>query len=485
MGRQVMGVQAITGVELDDERCDLDERPSWYGGGGCGLGEPHGRSRLERAGFLQLAYRIVTGAGGPLIRAYLRRRMATGKEDPLRHGERLGVASLPRPAGPVVWFHAASIGESVSILALIRHLLEAAPSLAILVTTGTVTSAAVMTRRLPAGAVHQYVPVDRTAYVERFLDHWRPDLAIWIESELWPNLLWSIGRRGIPAALVNARMSDHSFANWRRVPGFVAPLLARFRVCLAQTDDDAARLRQLGAAGVVCVGNLKFSADPLPADAQVLATLGQAIGSRPVWLLASSHPGEDEIALAVHRRLSAALPDLLTVIAPRHPHRGGAIAELAAAAGLTVGRRSKQSLPGAGDAIHVADTVGEMGIWYRLVPVVCIGGSLVRHGGQNPIEPAQLGCAILFGPHMHNFVAIADELAAAGGCWPVANEDGLAEGVRALLGDPERQRWLASAARVVTERHRQVVERALAALAPVFAEAGLPLAPVVPAAPAA
>lgn len=423
---------------------------------------------------LQNLYRGLTHLGGPAIRLYLARRRAAGKEDPIRQGERLGRTSQPRPAGRLVWFHAASIGESLSILVLVDRLLKLSGDIRVLVTTGTVTSAELMGRRLPPRAIHQYVPVDRPSYVRRFLDHWRPDLVLWIESEIWPNLLWEIGRRHIPAALVNARMSTTSFQRWRRVPGFIGPLLAPFRLCLAQTEVEAERLRLLGARTVRCVGNLKFSAEPPPAPAEALAALRQACGARPVWLFASSHPGEEEIAARVHAVIAARLPDLLTVIVPRHPHRGTAVVNLLAARGLSAARRAAEALPGPGDAVYVADTVGEMGLFYRLAPVVCVGGSLVAHGGHNPIEPAQLGCAVVYGPHMTNFPEITAELEAAGAAWPVADGDRLADAVEHLLTtDPDRQR-LADAALGVAERNRRMVDAALDALTPVLVAAGLP-----------
>ncbi len=422
---------------------------------------------------LQTLYRGLTRIGGPAIRYYLRCRQRAGKEDPTRQDERLGIPSRPRPAGPLVWFHAASVGESLSILILVNRLIGADPRLQILVTTGTVTSAQLMAQRLPERAFHQFVPVDRPGYVARFLDHWHPDAALWVESEIWPNMLWEIGRRRLRAVLINARMSERSFQRWRHVPGFIGPLLGAFRVCLAQTAADAARLRQLGAGDVRTTGNLKFSSEPPPAAAAPLAALSEAVAGRPVWLFASSHPGEDALAAAVHLTLSARLPGLLTVIAPRHPHRGRDIQALLTGQGLTAGRRSAGALPAPGDAAYVADTLGEMGVLYRLAPVVCVGGSLVPHGGQNPIEPAQLGCALLFGPYMGNFAEVAAELVDAGAAWSVRDGAGLADAVGRLLDDPDRRRRLAEAAGRVTTRHRQVVSVALAALAPVLAEAGI------------
>jgi len=422
---------------------------------------------------LQSLYRGLTSIAGPAVRLYLHRRRAAGKEDPQRQGERLGHASRPRPDGPLVWFHAASVGEANSILVLVDRLLERAPDLTVLLTTGTVTSAALMGRRLPERAIHQYVPVDLPDAAARFLDHWRPDLVLWIESEIWPNLLGAIRARRIPAALVNARISARSFARWRRAPGFIGGLLGTFRVALAQTDGDAERLRALGAGTVSCVGNLKFSAAPPPADPAQLDALRAAVSGRPLWLLSSSHPGEDEVAAAVHEALAGGLPGLLTVVVPRHPHRGPDIAQALRARGLTVARRAEGFLPGPQDAVYVADTMGELGLFYRLAPVVCMGGSFVNHGGQNPVEPAQLGCAVLYGPHMWNFAEITDRLEAAGGAVPLPDAADLAPNVRRLLTDEaERARVVAGAA-TVTEHNRRVVDRVLDVLAPLLDEAGV------------
>ena len=422
---------------------------------------------------LQSLYRGLTTVAGPAVRLYLDRRRAAGKEDPVRQAERFGAPSRPRPAGRLAWIHAASVGEANSVLVLVTKLLEREPGLTVLMTTGTVTSAELMARRLPERAIHQYVPVDLPGAVDRFLDHWRPDMVLWTESEIWPNLLAAIRARGIPAALVNARMSKRSFARWRYASGLIGPLLSTFQITLAQTEGDGERLRRLGARGVASVGNLKFSAEPPPAPADQIAALEAARGGRPLWLLASSHPGEDEIAASVQESLAPRLPGLLTVVVPRHAHRGAAIADLMRGRGLPVSRRSDGALPGAADAVHVADTMGELGLFYRMAPVVCMGGSFVPHGGQNPVEPAQLGCAVLYGPHMWNFDEITHQLEAAGGALPVADGAALAEAVGRLLADGEaRARIVAGAARV-TEDNRRIVDRALDVLGPVLGAAGI------------
>ncbi|HSK41677.1 MAG TPA: 3-deoxy-D-manno-octulosonic acid transferase, partial [Arenibaculum sp.] len=364
---------------------------------------------------LQTIYRGLTDLGGPAIRLLVARRRAAGKEDAARQSERFGVPSRPRPAGRLIWCHAASVGESLSVLTLVRHLLASYADVSILVTTGTVTSASLMVQRLPERAFHQYVPIDRMPWVRRFLDHWRPDFVLWTESEIWPNLLSEVRRRGMPAALVNARISGRSYRNWRYFPGFAGSLLGAFGLCLAQTETEAERLRRLGASDVRCLGNMKYSADPLPDGGSGTQPLRAAIAGRPAWLLASSHPGEEAIAAEVHRRLADSVPGLLTVIAPRHPDRGKDIAAELTRLGFAVARRAPGDVPGTGDQIYLADTLGELGMLYRLVPVVCIGGSLVPFGGHNPIEPAQLGCVLVYGPHMTNFAEITAELEAEGG----------------------------------------------------------------------
>jgi 3-deoxy-D-manno-octulosonic-acid transferase len=422
----------------------------------------------ERRPFLLGLYAGLLEAGAPLLDLYLARRMRSGREDAKRFDERRGIASAARPQGFLIWFHAASVGESMSMLRLLDRLLEERRGVHILVTTGTVTSAAMVADRLGERVIHQYVPVDRSAWVERFVEHWRPDCAVWIESEIWPNLLHAIARRRIPAALVNARMSERSHRRWSMARASIARLLSTFDLCLAQTEQEATRLGELGARDVRYVGHLKFAADPLPADPAALAALHEAVGNRPLWVLASSHAGEDELAVAAHKQLMQRFPKLLTVIVPRHVKRGSEIASLAAAAGLTASLRSAGLPPGPTDAVYVADSMGELGLWYRLTSIACIGGSLVPVGGHNPIEAAQLDCALLYGPHMFSMSGIAAELQAENAAIVVDGEEKLAEAVGRLLEDPPAAQAMAAAGRHVAERNRHVLDRAFAALDPLI-----------------
>lgn len=411
-------------------------------------------------------YRAAAGIGGPLIRGYLALRRARGKEDRARFSERLGVAGRARPDGPLIWAHAASVGESLSLLPLIERLVAAWPRLNVLVTTGTVTSARLIADRLPVNAFHQYVPVDRLPYVRRFLDHWRPDLALWTESEFWPNLITETRARDIAMVLVQGRVSPRSFAGWRRFAGLIRDLLGGFEACLAQTETDAGRLRDLGATNAKYVGNLKFSVPPLPADEAELKRLRAALGDRPRWLAASTHAGEEAMAAQVHGKLKPRHPGLLTIIVPRHPDRGGEIAGALRAAGLDVARRAAVQQITADTDVYLADTLGELGLFYRLAGVAFMGKSLVPLGGQNPIEPARLGCAIVHGPHMMNFEDVVARLQVADAALRVADGDALADAVAALLADPAERQRLAAAAESFAAAEAGAADAVVAELEP-------------------
>lgn len=410
-------------------------------------------------------YRGLTSLGGPLIRRYLDGRLRRGKEDPARFAERLGRPGLPRPQGPLLWLHAASVGESLSLLPLVERLLAARPGLSVLVTTGTVTSAKLMAERLPAGAFHQYVPVDRPAFVRAFLDHWRPDMALWAESEFWPNLLVETRRRAVPLVLVQGRISPRSFKGWRRVPGFIARLLSCFTLCLGQTEGDAQRLRALGAKTVRCLGNIKLAAPPLPGDEAALAELREIVGSRPLWLAASTHAGEEALAGRVHHRLAARFPGLLTVIVPRHPQRGAEVRAELAGLGLAAALRSAGEAP---QDAYIADTMGELGLFYRLAPIVFMGKSLLAEGGQNPFEPARLGAAVLFGPRMSNFPDMAPRMLEAGAAEEVADEAALAEAVARLLAHTDLLARRRAAALAWAEGEAGALEAVADALLPLL-----------------
>jgi 3-deoxy-D-manno-octulosonic-acid transferase len=420
-------------------------------------------------------WRMAASLAIPLLPWHLSRRASRGKELadrlPERHGE--GAA---RPPGRLLWLHAASVGEARSVLPVIEALAEAAPDLHLLVTTGTVTGAETLMRHLPpalshptldgfARVAHRFLPLDVPRWVDRFLDGWRPDAGALVESELWPNLLDAARRRGLPMALVNARISPRSFARWRRFPGTAREILGGFRLVLARTEEDRARLRSLGAAAAESWGDLKASAPPLPVDPAALERLRRLLGGRPVFLAASTHAGEEALVLEAHARLAATRPDLLTVLVPRHPDRGASVADLAAQAGLAVARRSAGGAPEPPIEVYVADTLGELGLFYRLASVALVGGSLVRHGGQNPLEAARLGCPILLGPHTINFTEPVARLLESGGALRVAAEAGaLAEQVEAVLSNRGRTRAMVAKAAMVAEGQAGLPGQVAAAL---------------------
>jgi 3-deoxy-D-manno-octulosonic-acid transferase len=411
-------------------------------------------------------YAALTRPLAPVATAYLAQRRKRGKEHPIRFRERRGLASATRPDGPLVWIHAASVGEATAVLGLIEHLLESRPNLEILVTTGTVTSARLLETRLPARARHQFVPADLPSWTARFLRHWHPDLALWVESELWPNLAFATHARGIPMVLVNARLSARSYRGWRRWPGLIGRVLGAFDLCLAQDKDQAERFRSLGARQVAAVGDLKATAPALPFDPRGLSGLRDAIGSRPLWLAASTHAGEEEIAARVHHKLAAQHPELLTIIAPRHPARAASIGAMLARQGLRTARRALADPLTCETQVYLADTMGELGLFYRLAEIAFVGGSLVAKGGHNPFEPARLGCAVLHGPDMSNCAALAAALAAVNAAQTVSGGAALAQAVSALLADPRLRAERAAAAIRVAAAGLGVLDAVLERLAP-------------------
>lgn len=414
------------------------------------------------------AYRALTSAVQPLAPALLAYRARQGKEDAARSGERLGHASIARPEGPLIWLHAASVGETAAIARLIGELKARRPGVSLLLTTGTITSAKLAASRLGDSVIHQYAPVDGPDIVARFFDHWRPQLGLLIESEIWPNLIEAAQAREIPLALLNARMSERSFRGWRRRPAMARALFSKFAVVLAQTEMLSRRFLRLRANTVQITGNLKYDAAPLPVDPAAAAALRAAIGSRPVLVAASTHPGEEALLGEAMQRLRAGWPGLLSILAPRHPERGSAVAELLRGLHLAVSQRSTGVLPAASDDVYVADTLGELGLFYANAPVAFIGGSLVPHGGQNPIEAIQLGAGVISGPHWANFEEVYGTLLRKGGCRKVSDPAELAGAVGDLMSDPAKLEAMRMNASKVVAGFAGALGRTLAAIEPLL-----------------
>lgn len=412
-------------------------------------------------------YRAASRAADPVANFVLKRRLKSGKEDPERIDERRGVASRERPVGPLVWIHGASVGESLSVIPLVQRLLELHPDLNFLVTTGTVTSAKLMSERLPQRAFHQYIPLDHPDFVSAFLEHWRPDAAVFVESEFWPNLILGARRKVSSMALVNGRISPQSFNDWKRQPNTIRYILSSFDTIIAQDYQNANRLVELSGGKVEMFGNLKNAAPALPAKEEHIATLRAAIGDRPVWLAASTHPGEETVVLNAHKVLQKEFPHLLTIIAPRHPTRGEEAKDIALEMSLRPAQRSARD-PITDDVdTYIADTLGELGIFYRLCDIAFVGGGVTPKGGHNPLEPARLGVAILHGPHTFNFVETYRNMRNVGGAALVRNDRELATAVRRLLADKKTRETMSSAARAAAEADAErVLSEICAALAP-------------------
>jgi 3-deoxy-D-manno-octulosonic-acid transferase len=410
------------------------------------------------------AYRTLSAMATPFTPLFLARRLQRGKEHRLRLPERRGISTVARPAGPLVWVHGASVGELLSVLPLVERI--RARELNVLVTSGTVTSSGLMEQRLPRGVIHQFVPLDVPMYVRRFLEHWQPDLALFVESELWPNILIETSTRGVPMIMVNGRMSENSFKRWRYLPKTIVGLLTRLDLCLTRSAADADRFGALGALHVVTAGDLKLDGPAPPADTTKLTALQKAIAGRPLIAAASTHAGEEAAVIDAHQRLRGNFPGLLSLIVPRHPERGAGVVEIVRAVGLKTKLRSRGELPDAATDIYVMDTMGELGLVYRLAPVVFVGGSLVKHGGQNPIEPAKLGAAILHGPYVWNFAEIYGALDRARGAELVSESSKLTAAFGALIAQPAACVTVADAARATVEGLSGGLERTLQSLDP-------------------
>ncbi len=388
-------------------------------------------------------YRLGGVLGYPLLWAILQYRKHKGKEERGRIGERFGRSGRIRPDGPLVWVHAASVGETLAVTQLIEEIRGC--GLSILLTTGTVTSARLAAERFGDDVIHQYVPIDAIPAVSRFLDYWRPDLAVNVETEVWPVTIGELARRKIAQIIVNGRISDRSFERWMHRRELARSLFSRFSLVMAQTDLDAERFSDLGALHVTVTGNLKVDRDAPPADDHLVRTLREAIGERPVWAAISTFDGEEKIAADVHVALRGKHRGLLTVIVPRHPDRGDVLAGLFAAKGLNVCRRSLGEIPVEETDILLGDTMGDMGLYLRLTEIAFVGRSLVAKGGQNPLEPAMLGAAVITGPYIDNFRDTYRQLRQRGAVRTVEGPEALMQSVDFLLSDRDARGLMISA----------------------------------------
>lgn len=427
---------------------------------------------MAGAALVRAAYATLGVGITPALTLWLKRRIVRGKEDAARQGERFGFTSISRPNGTLVWLHAASVGEVQSVLTLVRALLATHPAIHVLITTGTLTSAALVAQQNISRTIHQFVPVDTYPAVRRFIKHWQPDVALWVESEFWPQLLWQAQRQHIPMLLINGRVAQNTYENWKRWPNTIRSLLHSFCSIYAGSSDDAVRLKALGAANIHDVGNIKFDAEPLACDESMLQQFVQQCAGRRVFLAASTHANEEQLIAQVHRNVAQQCSNLLTIIVPRHAARGAKITADLRAQGLTIAQRSMGDGITKKTNIYVADTMGELGLFYRAAEIVFMGGSLIAHGGQNPLEAARLNNAILTGPHTHNFTAMIARFSSANAMRVVANSAALCAELSVLLADDTARQTLAKNARHVVDQSRGASDMILQHVGELIARSG-------------
>lgn len=406
-------------------------------------------------------YQLFSVISLPYWRWYLKKRLERNKEDPARYTEKLGNWQLHRPGGKLIWLHCASVGELLAVLPLLNAAAEKWPQVHFLVTTVTLTAANIFARQNLGNAIHQFAPIDSYFVAQKFFKYWQPDLAIFTESELWPNLI-NNAHKQCPVILLNARMSDPSYKKWQRCPSLVKQMISKFHLVLASSKIDAEKYALLGAQNILTFGNIKEAAPPLPCNEELFQELQASCKGRTLWLASSTHNGEEEFILTAHKALQERFPDLLTIIAPRHPTRGPELQELARKFSLHSVLRSAKDLPQSDTQVYIADTIGELGILYRLSKVVYIGGSLIQHGGQNAMEPARLNCAIITGPHTFNFIESIANLKEVGGIIEVHNQEELTQNVANLLQDANlRQKLQANAGQVMAQK-QSILENVMA-----------------------
>ncbi len=415
-------------------------------------------ARTASPTLLFYCYRLLTGLIAPLAYRKVAAKLDAQGVSRSRQRERLGYASLPRPVlaenAPLIWFHGASVGESLAAITLINKLKPLLPEARFLLTSGTATSASMALKRLPQGCQHQFAPLDTSRSVGRFLTHWRPDAGIFVESELWPITLAAAKASGTRLALVNARLSARSVKSWRNKLPTARYILGLFDLLLTQNEQVAQDLLSLGARAerVFPSGNLKAGAAALPQDPALLREMQTALSGRPLWIASSTHVGEEEVVLAAHKQLLQKHPDLCLLLAPRHPERAAEVCARIAEAGLSYAQRSTDGTLTQDTQVYLADTLGELGSWYALSPVVFLGGSLLPIGGHNPFEVAQAGATVLTGPGYSNFTETFPPMIAAGGALEVTDAATLAEAMALWLDEPEQLASARFAARDFVEK---------------------------------
>lgn len=403
-------------------------------------------------------YRKLTALSEPVLQNLLQKRLAKGKEHPERIQERRGVASRMRPEGKLLWIHGASVGESLSALPLLNTLKARLPDWHFLVTTGTVTSADILSKRLPSWAIHQFIPLDHPVWVAKFLDHWKPDAVVWLESELWPNMLHEFSARNIPAGLINARMRPKTFAKWQYAKGLAGKMLGAFTFILVGARDYTEYFRSLGGRNISYVGSLKFGARALPVDPEKLAELKTQIDGRSCLGFLQTHPTEEVLAAQTYAELKKSVSDLLVIVAPRKNTRGSEIKQELEALGYKTALRTANEKITPQTDIYIADTIGEMGLWYSLCPIAIIGGSFIPFGGQNPLEGTHFGTAIFYGTGMFNFPELCAVLEEGKAAKMIPTREALLPALKELYENPQALQDMRAASLSLAEQNHAVID---------------------------
>lgn len=413
---------------------------------------------------LNKVYRALSYAAEPFLKIHVIKRIKKGKEEAERINERFGISSLSREEGALIWLHAASVGESLAALPLISKIIEEY-KVKVMVTTGTVTSAKLMKDKLPVGAFHQYIALDNPKWVRNFLNHWKPSLVLWTESEFWPNILTEIKERKIPALLLNVRISGKSYNKWKFAKGFISEILEAFSLCMGPRTE-IEKLIQLGAKNAQVCDNIKYCTKAQAFSEDSLNELQKSIGSRHIVLWSSTHRGEEDIAVSIHKELLKDFPDIMTIILPRHPNRKEEIKELLAKSGMKAKFRSNQELPSAEDSFYVADTMGETGLLYKLCNICVMGGSFAEIGGHNIIEPAHFGCKIFYGPSMFNFATIKEDFEERKASLSVNTPEEMAEKLKEALKTPENFSKMGEEAMKLAKEKEKIMDNIMERIAP-------------------
>lgn len=415
---------------------------------------------LNRHIFPLTLYRMASAICYPFLLRMTRKKLHNFDISKERSRERSGHPSNVRPNGTLIWFHAASVGESLTVLPLINAVSTLAPEARFLVTSGTATSAEILAKRLPENAYHQFAPLDATISGRRFLNHWRPNAAVFIESEIWPNILTNLDNQGIKRALLNARLSKTSRRNWARLSGTMRVLFGGFQFIHCQ-DGDTAEFLENQETEVFVGQNVKSAVAPTAIDKDDLAEIKKSLSGRKVWLASSTHPGEETEIIFAHKQLLQLFPDLILILVPRHPERRDEVSKHIEGADLSFKKRSKSGKIGMSDQVYLADTIGELPLWYHVAPIAFIAGSFSNVGGHNPYEAAHANCAILHGPKFANFEPTYRSMLEQGASRSVTSANELANEVRLLLDNPDK----AQAASDAAKRFSQSAQNSISDLA--------------------